>query len=236
LWKAKNGLVLNLRELSISTGYGYDQWRSWAYRGLPLVQGKISLRRALDWVRSEEMAPYGRTAEVYNLCDRLASALFSVWIDLEFRKKPRESRYLREEIDKLQEEYRLLRKRQCTPLPLRAASYQPLVEFEDRLPTKPVYQAPDDPLDHTKDTVVQMSKNGMALRLKELALATGYSYSTVLKWKRDGLPLVDGRITASDALAWRKEFVAADRERAAEDARLIESQIPAVLRRRTRHL
>lgn len=64
MWKAKNGLVLKLLELSLVSGYSYAQWSSWKYRGLPLIQGKITLKRAMDWVPSKEMAPETRISQV----------------------------------------------------------------------------------------------------------------------------------------------------------------------------
>ena len=44
----------------------------------------------------------------------------------------------------------------------------------------------------------------MALTLGQLATATGYGYSTIQKWHKMGLPLLDGRITLNDAMTWRK--------------------------------
>ena len=50
MWKAKNGLALTLKELSVVSGYGYSQWRSWKAQGLPLIAGKIPLKKAIEWV------------------------------------------------------------------------------------------------------------------------------------------------------------------------------------------
>ena len=67
---------------------------------------------------------------------------------------------------------------------------------------------------------------GEALRLWELAAVSGYSYKTVLKWKREGLPMLDGKINKAEALKWRAEFVKANPLPETEVSRLI----PASLR------
>jgi hypothetical protein len=56
------------------------------------------------------------------------------------------------------------------------------------------------------DEVIKRAKQGMALNLQELAIATGYGYSTVRTWHDNGMPLLDGRITMKDALVWRKRY------------------------------
>jgi hypothetical protein len=56
------------------------------------------------------------------------------------------------------------------------------------------------------------AKLGLALNLKHLAVATGYGYSTVRSWRDMGMPLLDGKITVKDALSWRKEHEATQRE------------------------
>ena len=62
LWKAKNGLALNLKELTLATGYGYTHWRTWKARGLPLIAGKIPLKKALDWLDKHHAAAEGESA------------------------------------------------------------------------------------------------------------------------------------------------------------------------------
>jgi len=52
MWKAQNGLALSLKELSVASGYGYSQWRSWKVQGLPLIAGKIPLKKAVEWVEN----------------------------------------------------------------------------------------------------------------------------------------------------------------------------------------
>jgi hypothetical protein len=52
--------------------------------------------------------------------------------------------------------------------------------------------------------VIVRAKQGLSLNLRELAIASGYGYSMVRKWYKAGLPLMDGRITLRDAMAWRK--------------------------------
>ena len=59
MWKAQNGLALSLKELSVASGYGYSQWRSWKMQGLPLIAGKIPLKKAVEWV--EQWAQAGRS-------------------------------------------------------------------------------------------------------------------------------------------------------------------------------
>lgn len=74
---------------------------------------------------------------------------------------------------------------------------------------------------YSEDEVRQRAREGLALNLQELAIATGYGYSTVRRWHDNGMPLLDGRITRSDALAWRKRF---ERLKPLE----LQSQIPTV--------
>jgi hypothetical protein len=59
----------------------------------------------------------------------------------------------------------------------------------------------------TEAEIFESAKRGAALLLKELGVASGYGYSTVRKWKAMGMPLIDGRITMRDALAWRKSLM-----------------------------
>ncbi len=48
---------------------------------------------------------------------------------------------------------------------------------------------------------------GFVLSLRELAVATGYSYSSFRGWKRMGLPILSGRVTWDDFQSWkRKKF------------------------------
>lgn len=50
--KADAGKALNLRELSILTGFGYGKVRTWAQRGLPVFEGKIFWSDFLAWKAS----------------------------------------------------------------------------------------------------------------------------------------------------------------------------------------
>ena len=57
-----------------------------------------------------------------------------------------------------------------------------------------------------KDEILSRAREGLALNLKELAIATGYGYSTVRGWHGNGMSLIDGKITRSEALAWRRRY------------------------------
>ena len=57
-----------------------------------------------------------------------------------------------------------------------------------------------------KNEILARAREGLALNLKELAIATGYGYSTVRGWHYNGMPLLDGKTTRSEALAWRKKY------------------------------
>jgi hypothetical protein len=73
------------------------------------------------------------------------------------------------------------------------------------------------------DEKIRLRANlGLALNRRELAIATGYGYSTVRAWCEKGMPLIDGRITMRDAMAWRKRHEKAMRLES-------QSQIPTVL-------
>jgi hypothetical protein len=67
------------------------------------------------------------------------------------------------------------------------------------------------------EEVMVRAKRGMALNLQELAIASGYGYSTVRQWHANGMLLIDGKITLREALAWRRQY---------EKARRSESQSP----------
>jgi hypothetical protein len=56
----------------------------------------------------------------------------------------------------------------------------------------------------THDEIHRLAALGAFLNLKQLSIVTGFCYSTVHKWRREGLPLIDGKITLADALAWLK--------------------------------
>jgi hypothetical protein len=58
----------------------------------------------------------------------------------------------------------------------------------------------------SKREIASRAKQGLALNLAQLAVATGYCYSIVRQWKKDGLPLKYGKITLADAYAWLKKF------------------------------
>ena len=58
----------------------------------------------------------------------------------------------------------------------------------------------------SKQEIVRRAEQGLALNLRQLAVATGYCYSIVRQWKKDGLPLKYGKITLADAYAWLKRF------------------------------
>ena len=58
----------------------------------------------------------------------------------------------------------------------------------------------------SKQEIVRRAKQGLAINLRQLAVATGYCYSIVRQWKKDGLPLKYGKITLADAYAWLKKF------------------------------
>lgn len=73
------------------------------------------------------------------------------------------------------------------------------------------------------------AKRGEALALWELAVVLGYSYSVLLTWKREGLPLVDGKLPASEAWVWRKAFLASKPENPQQESS-IAHLIPANLR------
>jgi hypothetical protein len=210
MWKAKNGLVLNLLELSLVSGYSYAQWSSWKFRGLPLVQGKISIQNALEWVMSEEMVPETQTAQLYDLCHKMAAVLFDIWIELNFKKNNATLRKeIDQKIDEIRSEYGQLKRRMVAPSkpagPAPAPDPEPAVIEPAPTSAKSTPSAgTPSPFKKDVESALQKAQAGMALNLRELARALGYSYSVILQWKRDGLPLMDGRVTKNEALAWRK--------------------------------
>lgn len=228
LWKAKNGQALNLLELSLVSGYSYEQWSSWKYRGLPLVQGKIPVQKAMEWVMSEEMIPETQTSRVYELCHQMSAVLFEIWLALNPRKKPAAQRKdIRQKIDEIRSEYSTLRRQMVTPVRKAgpAPVPDPAPEPEDSAPAPQPTTAPiaPSPFDKEIEEALNKARADMTLSLRELALALGYSYLTILKWKKDGLPLIDSRITKGEALAWRRKHLG-------HETYLIENQIPASLR------
>ena len=55
----------------------------------------------------------------------------------------------------------------------------------------------------SRDEIMEAAEAGELLNLKELAVATGYSYSGVRRWVARGLPLdSNGKITRQQALEW----------------------------------
>lgn len=55
-------------------------------------------------------------------------------------------------------------------------------------------------------------ETGFPLTLKELAIASGYSYEIVRRWKGRGLPILDGKITFADFLTWKNRCTGLDSE------------------------
>lgn len=208
MWKAKNAQALNLLELSLVSGYSYAQWSSWKYRGLPLVQGKISIQKALEWVMSEEMVPETQTAQLYDLCHKMAAVLFDIWIELNFKKNNAALRKeIGQKVDEIRSEYGRLKRRMVTPSKPAgpAPTRDPKQAGSEPISPKSTPSAgTPSPFKKDVEVALQKAQAGMALNLRELARALGYSYSVILQWKRDGLPLMDGRVTKNEALAWRK--------------------------------
>lgn len=58
----------------------------------------------------------------------------------------------------------------------------------------------------SQDEIIVRARMGLALNLQELAIATGYGYSTVRGWHDNGMPLLDGKITRKEALGWRRRY------------------------------
>jgi hypothetical protein len=211
MWKAKNGLVLNLGELSLVSGYSYAQWSSWKFRGLPLIQGKISLKRALDWIQSQEMAPETRTSQMYDLCEKMASALFDIWLALKTRQDPAKRKELCRRIDQIEAEYATLRRQINSPIPLSKFSSEPILNLPKESPPVPDQQRDlvlKSPFSEKEEQTLCKAQSGVSLNLRELATALGYSYSTMQQWKREGLPLVDGKLPKNEAWLWRKTYLA----------------------------
>jgi hypothetical protein len=58
---------------------------------------------------------------------------------------------------------------------------------------------------HRSDAeIFQRAKNDLPLSLRELSVASGHCYSIVKRWRKNGLPMLDGRITLKEALEWRR--------------------------------
>ncbi len=73
--------------------------------------------------------------------------------------------------------------------------------------------------DDQRAAIHRRSEAGEALFLWELTVVSGYSYSTLQKWRREGLPLVDGKLPWKEAWEWRKAYVRAGEEAALRDRR-----------------
>ena len=58
--------------------------------------------------------------------------------------------------------------------------------------------------DLNRATVMALVDAGFPLSLRELAVATGYSYTSVRGWKGMGLPILSGRVSWEDFLAWKR--------------------------------
>lgn len=67
VWKAKNGLALNLRELAVVLGYSYRTLCQWKVDGLPLVDGKLPSSEAWAWrkkhLAAQEQSPRASSVE-----------------------------------------------------------------------------------------------------------------------------------------------------------------------------
>ncbi len=64
------------------------------------------------------------------------------------------------------------------------------------------------PLGEDVEKIFYKAQLGAALNLRELAVALGYSYPIMRKWRRDGMPMMDGKITRAEAWTWRKTLLA----------------------------
>lgn len=54
------------------------------------------------------------------------------------------------------------------------------------------------------EDVLEKVRLGYALTLLELAVKTGYSYTTVRSWQLRGLPVLDGKVTFEDFQIWKR--------------------------------
>ncbi len=79
---------------------------------------------------------------------------------------------------------------------------------------------------YSDDEIIRRAKTGLALNLSELAVATGYSRSTVRLWHRYGMPLYDGRIILAEAMKW----VRANRKTVDAGPALVSQTSPPTLR------
>ncbi len=50
------------------------------------------------------------------------------------------------------------------------------------------------------EEIHRRAKLGAFLNLKQLSIVPGFCYSTVHKWRKEGLSLIDGKIALADAL------------------------------------
>jgi hypothetical protein len=75
----------------------------------------------------------------------------------------------------------------------------------------------------TDKEIIERGKLGLALNLRELAIAMGYGYSKVREWHDKGMPLADGKITLAEAKAWQRRYEKSKRRLESQ------SQIPTVL-------
>ncbi len=84
---------------------------------------------------------------------------------------------------------------------------------------------------YSNEEIIRRARQGLALNLRELAIAMGYGYSTVQKWHKHGLPLVDGRISLEEAKVWLVAYGEAQR---ATKPRIDVSHHPLLTNDRTR--
>ncbi len=154
------------------------------------------------------MAPGGRTAAAFDLCDKMYGALFSIWLDIQFKNaKPREREKTTRAINEIMAEYRRFHSELKTPRPLgsKDSVFDPPPQEAARAPTpRPTPQKHKSPFTKLEEKTLCKAIAGMALNLRELSTALGYSQATMGQWKRAGMPLVDWKITRHDALVWRK--------------------------------
>lgn len=80
-----------------------------------------------------------------------------------------------------------------------------------------------------KQEIKHRADFGEVQYLWEIAAITGYAYKTLMKWNAQGLPLVDGKINAWEAIKWRKRYLNVQkyRNRKKVDQEIIEIEATA---------
>jgi hypothetical protein len=110
-----------------------------------------------------------RTSQVYDLCEKMSSALFEIWLELKSKQDPSKRKELCRTIDEIEFEYRNLRRGINTPVPLPEGDSGRIMELPEESPPIATHQPEpifESTLSEREKKILCKAQSGMVLNLR----------------------------------------------------------------------